>query len=333
MTLSAEQQIKAAQCVAEWTRVGLCTEPADRPAAEAAIRLVYECGGLKPPKKIVWCGSPLAMLHAAGDGKTEASSINDHEPHKRGFATGRAVDQLKGEVQSAAQAAGGKPASVYDCIYGQHEAGWLAFYDFMAKEFGQEENVKPLRGLMALARSCGWAAPYENIAYLSERHTTLKRDPQGRLHAVDGPAVAYPDGWSVYAVRGVRVPGEWITDKANLDPRRALTEPNIEQRAAIATILGWDKVMAQLTPRVIDDRTQDMQSLLAMIKDGHHDVGRLVAVDLPDEGEARFLEVVCNAHIDEKRYVRVPPTMRTALEASRWTYRAEGDDVQPEGRT
>lgn len=328
MTLSAEQQIKAAACVREWTAIGLCTEPADRPAAEAAIRLVYECGGLKPPKRIVWCGSPLAMLHAAGAEATE--SAHEKPDLQRLQHIGSAGSLVRDETFKA----GAKPASVYDCIYGQHEAGWLAFYDFMAKEFGQEENVKPLRGLMALARSCGWAAPYENIAYLSERHTTLKRDPQGRLHAVDGPAVAYPDSWSIYAVRGTRIPAEWITDKANLDPRRALTEPNLEQRAAIATILGWDKVFQYLQPKVIDDRTQSVSDVLQMVRNGHHDVGRLVAVDLPDEGEARFLEVLCPAHIDERRYIRVPREMTTALAASRWTYRMDPEDNTPvEGRS
>jgi len=44
----------------EWIRVGLCTDPADRPAAEAAIRLMYRQGRLRAPK-IVWCGSPMSM--------------------------------------------------------------------------------------------------------------------------------------------------------------------------------------------------------------------------------------------------------------------------------
>src|SRR5438270_14024397 len=43
----------------EWIEIGLCTDPADRPKAEAGIRSAYTRAGLKPPKRIVWCGSPL----------------------------------------------------------------------------------------------------------------------------------------------------------------------------------------------------------------------------------------------------------------------------------
>jgi hypothetical protein len=47
--------------VDRWTRIGLCTDPADRPRAETAIRDMYRQGGIEPPKKIVWCGSPLSQ--------------------------------------------------------------------------------------------------------------------------------------------------------------------------------------------------------------------------------------------------------------------------------
>lgn len=50
----------------EWTKIGLCTDPADRPRAEAGIRLVYELAGLKPPEKIVWCGSPFSIALTYG---------------------------------------------------------------------------------------------------------------------------------------------------------------------------------------------------------------------------------------------------------------------------
>jgi hypothetical protein len=44
----------------EWLGVGLSTEPADRPAAEAAARLAYERAGLAPPSIVLWLDSPLA---------------------------------------------------------------------------------------------------------------------------------------------------------------------------------------------------------------------------------------------------------------------------------
>ena len=48
----------------EWIKIGLCTDPANRPEAERGIRLCYEIAGLTPPSKIVWYDSPHVM-HAA----------------------------------------------------------------------------------------------------------------------------------------------------------------------------------------------------------------------------------------------------------------------------
>jgi transposase len=51
----------ATRLVGEETKIGLCTDPADRPRAEAAIRDMYRQGGLEPPSRIVWCGSLLSQ--------------------------------------------------------------------------------------------------------------------------------------------------------------------------------------------------------------------------------------------------------------------------------
>src|SRR6267154_2609894 len=60
--LTEAQRERIPEFVDRWTKIGLCTDPADRPRAEAAIRDMYRQGGLDPPKAIVWCGSPLAQV-------------------------------------------------------------------------------------------------------------------------------------------------------------------------------------------------------------------------------------------------------------------------------
>ena len=59
--LTPEQIARFPEFVKRWTEIGLCTAPADRPRAEAAIIESYKYAGLKPPKQIVWCGSPLSQ--------------------------------------------------------------------------------------------------------------------------------------------------------------------------------------------------------------------------------------------------------------------------------
>src|SRR4051794_6542998 len=59
--LTDAQKARAAEFRDRWMQIGLCTDPADRPRAEAAICETYRQGGLEPPARIVWCGSPLSQ--------------------------------------------------------------------------------------------------------------------------------------------------------------------------------------------------------------------------------------------------------------------------------
>jgi hypothetical protein len=59
--LTPAQTARFPEFVEKWTKIGLSTEPADRPRAEAAIRLVYEAVQFSPPEKILWFKSPKAM--------------------------------------------------------------------------------------------------------------------------------------------------------------------------------------------------------------------------------------------------------------------------------
>jgi hypothetical protein len=60
--LSAAEDGQLARFREAWDLAALSTDPADRPTAEAAMRRVYERGGLAPPDQIIWCDSPAAMV-------------------------------------------------------------------------------------------------------------------------------------------------------------------------------------------------------------------------------------------------------------------------------
>ncbi|WP_433608630.1 DUF6745 domain-containing protein [Dactylosporangium sp. CA-139114] len=63
---TAESRAAALGAVsAKWLAAGLSTQPADRPAAEEAVRLAYRSAGLPAPRHIVWFASPLAGARAA----------------------------------------------------------------------------------------------------------------------------------------------------------------------------------------------------------------------------------------------------------------------------
>ena len=149
---------------------------------------------------------------------------------------------------------------------------------------------------------------HARFCIVSDRPRVLKVDEQNRPHCATGPSHRWVDGIELHYWHGVRVPREWIEAPNTVDPRLALTHTQIEERTALAQILGWDRVLAQLSPRVIDT-------------DEPH-IGELLEVDLPDAPGSRFLRVRGpGAHGPNGAYVLgVPREMKTAKDANAWTY-------------
>lgn len=89
------------------------------------------------------------------------------------------------------------------CI-GQFQAPRWGFVDFFHRVgVSGLDRLAPLwYGLTA----CGPYWPLHHVVILTERPTLLSFDADRRLHADHGPAVAYPDGYAVYACHGTLRP-------------------------------------------------------------------------------------------------------------------------------
>ena len=269
--LTPEQIARFPEFVDRWTKIGLETAPADRPRAEAAIHMMYEGAGLKRPP-IVWCSSPFAMA-----------------------LTMVCVPSVRASVR----------ASVGDSVWGQHEAPWLGIYDFFREVCGLVAQTDKLEGLTELAKSAGWILPYDNICWVSERHSEVHTDEAKRVHCESGPAILYPDDWAIYAWHGVLVPKEWIEDRASVSAEIALKQENVELRRAACEIVGWERILQDLGAITID-------------RDPDPEIGELIEVNLPDAPNERFLRVLCGT--GRRFAIPVPNEMQTALQANAWSY-------------
>jgi hypothetical protein len=269
--LTPEQESMFSVYRDKWTAVGLCTDPIDRDRAIAAVNKAYECGGLPPPNQILFADGPMHAKQMLSD-----MGINN------------SLDSL---------------------VFGQHEAYWVAFYDFFQTECKLDLGGK-LDGMMAMAKECGWTNVYDTLAVVQSRPNKIKMDDQNRIHCEDGPCIEYPDGTQIYGWHGVRVPKEWFTDRKSLTPQIALTWENTEQRRAACEILGWARVLRELDSSVIDEDADPM-------------IGTLIEVEIPEIGREKFLKVLCGT--GREFAIPVPPEMKTALEANAWTYDIPSD--------
>jgi hypothetical protein len=200
-------------------------------------------------------------------------------------------------------------ASVGASVYGQHEAGWLSFYDFFRDAVGLHEQTEKIDGLTALSQSAGWALPCTDLCFVSERHNELRRDERGRLHSLDQAAVEYPDGWRIYAVHGVRVP-DWIIERpAEITVARIDAETNAEVRRVMVERYGAARFVKDSGAAVVD-----------------HDErwGTLYRREITDDEPLLMVEVINRSPEPDGEFrhysLRVPPATKTALEAVAWTF-------------
>jgi len=195
----------------EWIKVGLCTDPANRPEAERGIALVYLAANLTPPKTIIWCESPLAGAIAASQLAQVGAQVWDQvRDQVWDQVVAQVWDQVRDQVwdQVRDQVWDQVGAQVRDqvrdqVIYGQHDAGWLSQFDFF-KRVGLD-CVNRLEGLSIVARNAGWWWPFTDAVIICERTCSISRNADGKVHRLDEPAILYPDGFGVWMKDGVRV--------------------------------------------------------------------------------------------------------------------------------
>lgn len=133
-------------------------------------------------------------------------------------------------------------------IYGFQEY-WLGFYDFF-QEVCKVEGLDCIDGLVALAKVCGWWAPYTNGAILQHRPLEIHRDDQNRLHNTTGPAVVYRGGKTkVCAVHGILISENIINKQftgADIDK-----ESNAEIRRVMIDLYGVEKYLLETNAKII----------------------------------------------------------------------------------
>lgn len=200
---------------------------------------------------------------------------------------------------------------------GNQWSGWVSYLSFFRHEAGLDIDYSKWQHYEAACIHGGPRFMHADFCVVADRPLMLHRDDANRPHRLDGPFCEWRDGVRLYRVRGVEVPAEWITDRANLAPEMALTWPNIEQRRAAAELIGWDRVLTKLHVRTIQ-------------VDENPETGTLLEASI-DGAPARFLKVQCGT---KRTFVLpVPREMSTALEANAWTFGLRPEELKIEVRT
>jgi hypothetical protein len=234
--LTYAQGAKFPDYVKKWTDIGLCTLPADRPRAEAAIRKLYELSELSPPREIVWVESPIVGAFAAAI----TARILSENPSRFYSAVDSAVYSAVGSaVRSAVRS-----ISWHSWMGGSLWSAIASWIDFMRSELGVA--IPEIGQAYAeTVESCGYWWPNKNFCIACERPLAIRRDEQGRLHSPDKKSIIWPDGWGLYHVHGIALP-EWVIERPNeISVEKIDTEPNAEVRRVMMDKFTAPRYVAQ----------------------------------------------------------------------------------------
>ena len=226
VNLSKEQQDQYPFYVRKWSEIATCTLPANREEAEKGIYTFYKDLGVNSPPKIIWCDSPKSAA---------IERAKYYYPKK---------SQLEERTKCLHSASS-------DFMYGQHNASWLLGFDFSENVFGLSKESKKIRGFIQHAQHAGWALAQEDTIFQCERHNTFLQDNEKRIHCSSGPAIQFPDNYSIYAWHGVKIPKDFIEEKEGISAEKISGENNTELRRILFEIIGWEKGISLFNPKVI----------------------------------------------------------------------------------
>ncbi len=194
----------------------------------------------------------------------------------------------------------------------------LARYDFLGR---LGIDVSKLVPSFDLAKSCGAAALFWDWAFIGAKPEYIHCNEQGRIHCETGPAIRYYDGFSIFAIHGVRVPEKVVVSPDTITVAEINLETNVEMRRVMLERYGVERYL-------MDSGAVEIH---------RDDFGILYRQQLPRDEPLVMVKVV-NATPEpdgsfKDYFLRVPPTMERAIQAVAWTFGKEENDYTPELQT
>lgn len=265
--LTSEQEARFQEFVEKWLAIGTNCDRIDREACIRHAQEAYKCANVSWPKdpEFLWAQGPeeaMEMLHKKWNIPRESV--------------------------------------VGSFVYGQHEAAWLAFYDYCETVLGLD--CGPLHGLMNMAKVCGWWFPTDRGVLFVEKHTSVRFNDRNEAHCDNGPAIAYADGTAIYIIDGIRVTEQIVMRPETLTVAQINEEQNNDVRTIMLNRYGWAKYLNEINADCIDERENVIEGTYEALFDTPRDGKRLVAT--------------CST--GRVVTLGVPPEIKTCADAQQW---------------
>lgn len=260
--------------IRKWIKYGLDTSPLVPSDIKKACAKAYGFAKLKAPKFYLFASGPKeAMQFITAAPKINLTKEDFERISKEGDMA--LTEAIRAEINENRL----EDITYFNAgIYGQHDAGYISYYDFFLQEFG---IGKEMEGLIELTKSAGWIWLFEDLVIVAEKPISLTMNGQNQLHNEKKPALEYRDGTKIYCFNGVSLPEKWVLERETMDPTEILECRDTDKRAAGIALYGYNRLKDQLAYKIIEG-------------DPTTDIGALVQISIPGLSRpGRFLEAVC----------------------------------------
>lgn len=269
--LTKEQEAQIEPMRDKWLEIAYRHGPSNKRETKKGIRKQYREADLKEPTYWVWCEGPLTAVYVAYMVEHQWAAIcgNPIMPTGRDKRTRRfrdAAKLLRAQLKPQFKAKDVNTSRVKlelpdpelvkselsNVCGGNWSAAWLGFCEFFRDVCDLKEDTEKMAGAIHAAKNCGWWWPFEDLVIVVDR-PKVKVNSEHRLHCDGGPAMEYPDGWSIYFLNGVRVSQELAeTPGEELDPNLVLKADNAEVRREIVRKIGIERLWQKLQVKTLD---------------------------------------------------------------------------------
>lgn len=249
--LTEEHHAKIRGVIQESLTLARRTDRVNRKEAEKAYREFYRAHSLKEPDNIIWTEGPKEALKFL-------KKVSNYDN-----------------------------SSIINGNFGPWELHWIQFFIFARDEIGVEfkENEK-LEAFFNCALHGHIFFPFNEMAIAVDRPHTVSLDKEGRLHNLEGPALAYHDGFEIYTVQGVRLNKDIVMNPSSLTVKQVKSEKNAEIRRALLLVYGLPRYLRDTKAKLLDSTEieslyQSDEGKFMVCTDGS--TGRIYSLEVPSE--------------------------------------------------
>lgn len=299
------------EIVEKWTAVGRYGTAAPLEELRPLVDAVYKAhDNLAPPTIIKGPWSPPAIMVANEYALSYLDDKEDVAAVRIQLEAYGLPPSMADDINASVAEQLGVPVRAFESssrsvmwpqwLYGTQDVGWLSWCDY----WHRGGDLPELPPLVPLLERTGWSIAWSDLFVTGEPPNQVNVDSLDRAHNSEGPAIAWSDGYEIYALESVAVD----KDMFELDAAGILQIENVEQRRVMRSWYG-PKFMEELGAVELD-RADDVGAVLYRLDD--LDGEPLVAIGLTDpypsmaDGQTRSY------------LITVPPDMTDARVARLW---------------